>query len=142
MLGRRTSIPNTALPSVFAGTSARADGLPIRVQSLRSLRLTFRGVCAAAACANSPKCADLPEAWLITPSFTLISCKDTFHWSAAAKHKLAFAVAAARRKCSHASFTDEEPPVALTPNSRATLPTIHSPLRTRKGLSTPSDCKG
>ena len=51
----------------------------------------------------------------------------------------ATAVAAAMRKCSHASFTEEDPPVALTPNSRATFPTIHSPLCTTKALFTPSD---
>jgi hypothetical protein len=55
MPGRRTSMPNTALPSILAAMSVRGAAVPIRVQSFASFTLTEPGGVAAAAFANSPK---------------------------------------------------------------------------------------
>ena len=69
-------------------------------------------------------------------------CCGTFHCMAAADRSAARAAAAAMRKGSHASLMLDDPPVALMPNSRAILPTIHSPTLTLAGFSSPSDSSG
>ena len=142
MPGWRTSMPKRAVPLVFPGMSPRIAGWPIRVQSLRSFSTTLAGVVPAAALANSPKWPDLPEAWLTTPALTVNSAVGTFHCWAAACSKLARAVAAASRSGTHASDMLEEPPVTLTPSSRATLPTTHSPVRTNVDLLPSSEPSG
>jgi hypothetical protein len=103
-------------------------------QSLRSLRRTVPGGVAAANFAKAHR-ADLPEGCEITPLVTTISATGSFHCSDAAPSSEARAVAAARRTTSQASATVDEPPVALMPSSRATLPIIHSPSFTLVGFS-------
>ena len=56
MSGRFTSMPNSAVPVVFALLSRRRVGLPMMVQSFAGLSFTFAGIGSfAAASATSPK---------------------------------------------------------------------------------------
>ena len=54
MPGKRTSIPNMAVPLTLSGTSVRGALCPISVQSLRAFRLTLPGGVETAYLANWP----------------------------------------------------------------------------------------
>jgi hypothetical protein len=53
MLGRRASMPNSALPLTLSGESSRLWALPIRVNALTSFSLTFFGAGSLAAASTS-----------------------------------------------------------------------------------------
>ncbi len=78
----------------------------------------------------------------MTPSLTESSSTGSFHCKDVAPSKEARAVAAAVRITSQASATLEDPPVALIPNSRATLPTTHRLALTRPKPSSASSSSG
>ena len=142
MPGRRTSTPKRAEPSTLAARSRRGAGRPMIFQSLRSFRVTGPGGVAAAYFAICPYVADLPEGCEITPSLTDKSSIGSFHCNEAAPTRQARAVAAAVRTTSHASATLDEPPVALIPSSRASLPTTQRPALTRPKPSSASASSG
>ncbi|MCY1367471.1 hypothetical protein D9M68_762480 [compost metagenome] len=122
MPGSLKSWVKVALPSVLSALSLRdRRSWPISVKSSGDLSLTsFGSGWRAAASANSPKPACLPDAaWLTTPLLTLISAAGTCHCSAAAATSMARALAPALRICSKELAMAELPPVpCIGPKAR------------------------
>ena len=76
----------------------RKSSEPITVHWSRGFSATSAGTCSlAAASANSPNVACLPDAWETTPFSTLISPAGTFHCLAAAFTSMVRASAPALR---------------------------------------------
>ena len=71
----------------------------------------------AASAKRSAKAAVLPEAWVSTPSLTVISPTGTFQRLPAAWTNMARAVAPALRSCSHEFEIADEPPVNCAPSA-------------------------
>ena len=88
------------------------------MKALGSFSLTsWGGGTLAASASRSPKVAVLPEAWVRTLSFTVISPTGTFQRLAAAWTNMARVVAPALRNCSHEFEIADEPPVSCAPKA-------------------------
>ena len=108
--------------------------MSLKVAGSLSTGLVGKGKAAAAA--SSPKRADWPDACVSLPLLTFTSAAGTPHFAAAAATSMARADAPASRIGNHRSLMLDEPPVIMSPISRAVLPLSHSrPLRNAPSAS-------
>ena len=103
MPGRLTSMPNSAVPFTFAGTSRRGSGCPRTRNAFGSLSTTFAGTGTAAARSTSaPYFRRRPLAACTTSPFSVVTVSSaTLHVCAAAVTSIARALAPASRSRRH-----------------------------------------
>ena len=130
MLGNDTSMPYVAVPFDLAAESRRGIGLPTMVKSAAALSVISDGRCDTASAASSPKRNRRPSALITVPCSARQVDAVTPQVAAAAAMSDARADAPASRIGIQQSRTLDDPPVIMTPSSRAVLAIIQRIPRT------------